>query len=325
MLRRATNAFSSWVDDLVLTAVVLGEVRRGFSRTRPLDPPRFEELLEELRAAPPALAWPAGRPRRRVAVSLPALGEASFLDLFPARGEADTLVVYHHGLGEIPHDMVPRLLRLSPRLARCDLVALKGIDHQDARQVNARLLADRERFVRGLIGSAAVARAVARQARPRYRHLALCGVSLGGVVSLVEASREPRFDVHVPFVAGPDLADVLFASSFARLVQAGWRRRERRAAWTRELVLTERLAAEPGPPIRALLAEGDALFRCAAQQAAYARIPRATVAVRPGGHITLAARVDLLAAHLAQALREVCWAPAGADQLALSAVAAPAR
>src|SRR5690606_28869595 len=83
MLRRATNAFSTWVDDLVLTAVVVGEVRRGFSRTRPLDPPRFEELLEELRAAPPALSWPGERARGRVAVSLPALGEASFLDLFP--------------------------------------------------------------------------------------------------------------------------------------------------------------------------------------------------------------------------------------------------
>lgn len=301
------------VDEFVVSATIVLESKRGFVDTQPGPPAEFEDLLAEVRAAPPEIHWARtanSKGRRRVPVSLPAVGGETYFDRFPAKGKADTLVVYHHGLGEIPHDMVPRLMRLNRRLSdRCDLIAVKGLHHERWSDVSARLTADRDVFLRSLMASASLVRALGKALRGEYSHVVMCGMSMGGVISLIEASREPTFDLYVPFIAGPDLRDVLFRSYFARTVQSSWRKWAARQPWVERLDLSARLAACAGPPIRPLLAQSDRLFRDHAQAAAYARIPRARVAFCRGGHITGAVRVDLLTEHLLANVRETCWAP----------------
>jgi hypothetical protein len=260
---------------------------------------------------------PAGR--TRVRADLPAVGERTFFDVFRARERADTLVVYHHGLGEIPHDIAMRAMRAGSRTLRerCDVVCVKGLHHQSWRIVNGKLLADRDLFVRCLVASASLVREIAKQQRSRYRHLVLCGISMGGVITLVEGSREPRFDLYVPFMAGPNLADVLLRSYFSRTIQSRYLKRARRSDWQPMLDMTERLAACEGPPIRPLLARSDRLFRVHAQREAYARIPRAQVRECAGGHITAAVRVDQLARHLVRCMHEHVWQPAPRSARAL--------
>lgn len=326
---RLWGTFSRLVDDFTVLSVVLLEQRRGFSATRGLAPPSFEELLEEVRQAPPEVAWPTRLDRRaRVPVRLPAAKGATWLDWWPCpeRGAADTLVVFHHGLGEVVHDAVPRLLqvRRSPLRERCDWALLKALHHERFDQVSGRFTADRDGFMRYLLASASLARRVAKDLGGRYRHLVLCGVSLGGLVTQVEACREPRYHLYVPFVSGPDLRDVLCRSAFTRSIQGAHVRQARSGRWKLSLDLSALLARDPhGPPIRPLLATHDQLFRFEAQRAAWARVARARVSTVSGGHITGAANIPALRRHLLAALHETVWAPQAAP--ADSPLAAPSQ
>lgn len=307
--------FSQLVDELTLLGVTSLQYPRGFSATRPGLPPSFDQLLEEVRRAPPSIRWPARLDRSaRVPIEVPAADGKTFLDWWPApatrRGKpADTLVVYHHGLAEVVHDVVPRILSVRGALkSRCDWAVLKALHHESLSSVHSRFTADRDGFMRCLLASASVARQVAKAQRGRYRHLVLCGVSLGGLVTQIEACREPRYDLYVPMVSGPDLLDVLCRSSFSRGIQAARVREARRGEWKLSLDLSGLLARDPnGPPIRPLLASHDRLFRYPAQRSAWDKVARARVSVAPGGHITVAANTLALRWHLLAALGEVCW------------------
>jgi len=309
--------FSQLVDDVTILFCCVVEEERGFLRTAPGPPPTIDALIDDLRVRPPEVRWPGdplelvGRGERlRVPVEAPSVAAGAFFDFLPARSgwPADTLVVYHHGLGEIPHHVAPRAMSIGGELGeRCDWIAIKGFHHETMRTVSLRLTSDRNHFMGCLLGTAAITRRIARALRPRYRHLVLCGISLGGVIAQLEASREPCYDLYVPFVSGPDLADVLTRSAFARTVASGYRRHAAEAGWIQDFDLTERLAACPGPPIRPLLGRSDQLFRCERQAAAYARVPRAQVATFPGGHITGAMSVRALGRHLERALQAERW------------------
>lgn len=309
-------ALGRLVDEVATLFMVMTEKQRGFSRTRPGPPLPYDQLLAEAAEVPPRFVWPEGASRRtRVSVELPHLGRETYFDLIPATGTADTLLVYHHGLGEIPHDTLPRALRFASRRLRerCDIVVIKGLQHEHMHAVSD-LIADRELFSRCLVASASLARAIADQRRAAYAHRALFGTSMGGVISLIEAGRDPRFDLYVPLVAGPDLADVLLESVFSRLVQGRYLRRARKAEWRDRLDLTSHFSPDPGPPIRPLLGEADLLFRIEQQRAGYARIPRARVTTCPGGHITACVRADNVLRHLLRQLEAECWSPAPAPQ-----------
>jgi hypothetical protein len=309
--------FGAFVDQFILSASIVLEAKRGFSETAHGPPPEFETLLEEFHLSPAVIHWRTKgqrSARQRVRVELPAVGAETYFDEYAATGERpDTLVVYHHGLGEIPHDIVPRAFRLlNGRIrSRCDMIVVKGLHHEDMVSVSTRLTADRDVFLRSLVASATLVNAIAKAKRDQYTHLVICGISMGGVISLLEAATEPGFDLYVPFMAGPNLRDVLFESFFARTIQAGWLRRARTSEWIARLDISGLLAGD-GPPIRPLLAASDRLFRRPVQAAAYARIPRAQVHGCTGGHLSSAARVDRLVRHLVAMLDETVWSSAPA-------------
>jgi hypothetical protein len=298
------------VDELVLAFHRI-MCEPAFRASAPGAPPTLDALVAEQEARPPRVCWPARFERRlgRLRVALPVLGVETFADFHPARAPgADTLVIYHHGLGEFPHDASAARILGRGRLAdRVDWIALRAAHHETLRAMSDRLLLSHENFARSLACSVFVARALAAGLRGRYRHLVLAGVSMGGVIALIEAAIGSRFDLCVPINAGPDIADVLLRSSFARVVD---RRYARRAGRALGADLPSRLAGE-GPPIRAILATYDRLFRFDAQRAAYARIPRAAYEVISAGHVTAPIQFRAMAAFVERTLEAELWARRG--------------
>jgi hypothetical protein len=310
IVARLYGRVSEVVDEVAMVLSVVGRRHRAFARS--VDPPPLHtDLIELMEASPPVLRWPTRLDRpERVEVRLPALGLTSFLDFHPARsGRADTLWVYHHGLGEIPHDALARALhRARPLAERCDLICLKAPFHDSGARVAERFLACRTGFARYLAGQVATAKQVARTLGDRYRFLALSGVSMGGIIALGESAYDSDFDLTVPVVAGPCLYDVLLESSFRRNVAPGFLRAEQKAPWRRILDLDDRLrAGSDGPPIRPLLARNDRLFRLDAQMRGFAGCARARVTVCEGGHITGAANIVRHARHLVSTFRAEMW------------------
>ncbi|GIW73209.1 MAG: hypothetical protein KatS3mg102_2751 [Planctomycetota bacterium] len=308
MLRRILNESA---DDVMVLVGCLLHGGRGFAATPPGAPPTYEELHAALSAQPPEIAWPPGDPVRAcVPVELPLLGTRTCFELrrvAPARGEVDTLLVHHHGLGETRHTLLPRLLAACPPLrGRLDWIALKAVGHESAAQV-ARLISDRTRFMWAMAASVAIAGRIAERLRARYRWIVFSGVSMGGLIALGTAAfARPGYDAYVPIAAGPDLADVLFRSALARGYQQRFRRREERAPWRWHLDLARPLAGGTGgAPIRPLLGRYDRVFRLEPQLRAYERIRRARVAVVDRGHLTAPASVPLLARHIAAVLQEL--------------------
>ena len=80
----------SLVDQLVVSATIVLESKRGFVDTKPGPPVDFEDLLAEVQAAPPVIRWTQAtnlsKRRRRVPVELPAVEATTYFDRFPAKG-----------------------------------------------------------------------------------------------------------------------------------------------------------------------------------------------------------------------------------------------
>lgn len=328
MWRPPFRFLSSWLDDAVLNGGVVLEQRRAFADTKDARPPAFEELISEITEKNPEIHWNRSRRRffwERVPVSLRSFPYESFIDFHKCpKGPADTLVVYHHGLGEIPHDTLPHVLFRHPKLrARCDWIAIKGIHHKSLAEVSGRLLRDRNTFIRSLAASAGLCKQIAQDIGSRYQHVVMVGTSMGGIISLVETCHEPQFQLYVPFIAGPNLADVMLKSSFRCLIHSGFRRREHQSPWLHELDMTWRLEGQSGPPIRPLLARSDRLFRYEEQVKAYERIQRAEIATFEGGHITGAVNLPVFAKHVVSMITKNCWeaAPKSTKQLSEAKVA----
>lgn len=308
------KAFSGFCDDLVLGVNCVLRGKPALSESGPGAGPAVDELIAEQAARPPEIRWPARFERRvgRLSIRMPVIGFDTFADFHPARGEADTLFVYHHGLSEFPHDgSASRILTKGELRERVDWIAIRGCHHDSAESVGRRLTHCHVAFARGLLSSIYTARALAEGLRGRYKHVVLGGMSMGGVISLLEGALGSEFDLLVPLMAGPDLEDVLLRSSFSRIVCRRYRARGSAEVCTSRFDITSRLALD-GPPIRAVLASHDRLFRIDAQRAAYGRVRRAHLTIINAGHITGAIRFWTLAAAVERALAEELWAPATA-------------
>lgn len=304
---------SETVDDVAVVATHLFGPRM-FRASAPVAPPALETLVAEQRALPPRLKLPLRLERRvgRLRLELPAVGIETHADFHPARrADADTLVVYHHGLGEFPHDgSAGQVLTRGGLRERVDWIAIRGPNHESREAIHERLLLSQESFARNLLSSVFGAREIATRLRDRYRHVVLGGMSMGGVISLIEAAcGGSAFDLHVPLMAGPDLESVLLRSAFTRAVCPRFKRRclEEGDGLGARLDLVARLRDGAGPPIRAVLASYDRLFRIDAQGAAYAQVPRARYSVLSGGHITAAVQFTALAARFEEAIERELW------------------
>ncbi|MFO0973971.1 MAG: hypothetical protein U1A27_11110 [Phycisphaerae bacterium] len=136
------------------------------------------------------------------------------------------LIVYHHGLAERPPGGSYRyfLAHGSAALA-ADRICLAGLGHVPGRRDLRRRLRRIEGFEELIAASVVVAKTIADRFANQYPHRVLSGISLGGIVTLVESTFEPRFSANVALLATPFLSRMLLASSFTRLVHARFRQR----------------------------------------------------------------------------------------------------
>ncbi len=134
------------------------------------------------------------------------------------------LMVYHHGLGEFPPNRSFKRLfgdRRDPLPA--DRVLMVGVGHVPGRRDLRQRLARIDGFVAMLGCSVAVAKAVADRFGDRYDRMVLGGMSLGGIISMIETMHEPRFTCNVSLAATPFIAGLLVKSSLSRLVDSRYR------------------------------------------------------------------------------------------------------
>lgn len=315
MWRVPYRLFSSFVDDAFTTSNVLFELKRGFSDTGERLPPTYEGVKASLAQSPSRVRWEDAvdfGSYKRIPLEVPAVGAETWFDYRRApSNSADTLIIHHHGLGEVPHDLPPKLMFMihSDLKSRCDWIAIKGLYHDRLENVSRKLLGCRNTFFENLIVSANIAKVLARDLRSKYKFVVMTGISMGGLITLVENIEDSQMDLSVPYVAGPNLPDVMFNSAFSRLLHGAYKRDEKQAPWLYTFDMTWRLARGEGPPIRPLLARSDRLFRHRVQRACYNKIPRAQVTSFEGGHLTGAANILQLAWHLHRQLDTELWRP----------------
>jgi hypothetical protein len=316
------TAVAKLVDDVVIGVNCVLRPERALRASEPGAPPGLAALEAEQAARPPEIRWPARLERRvgRIRLRMPVIDFDTFADFHPARDpRADTLFIYHHGLGEFPHDgSAARILSRGRLAERVDWFAIRGPHHDSRASVDLRLISSQERFARGLLSAVATVRAIARHLRGAYRHVVAGGMSLGGVISLIEAATGSAADLCVPLMAGPDLESVLLRSAFSRIICPRYLERAASERFSSELDLASRLARTDGPPVRAVISAHDQLFRLEAQAPAYARVPRAAYDVIEGGHITGALQFARLASLIERSLERELWSRAPAPLAAVA-------
>jgi hypothetical protein len=297
------------LDEISITRMGFRRWRSGagkvFGRPAGATAPTHEALVEEVARRPPRLAAPLGtRPTEELV--LESCGLSTRVDYHPAEG-ADTLLVWHQGLTEIPHDFIPLRVRARSRTAaRTSWLIVKAPAHETEADVWRVLMAERDRYFLIAFSMVAALGVLAEAARARYRRVVVAGFSWGGALALANAAYHGSFDRYVLLLSGPATGDLTFESVFGRLVDRGFAARERSRPGAGDLWdFTAPLArAGVGPKLRPLLARHDRYWRCPVQTAAYARVPGTTVDYLGNSHFGSAFAFGALAAHVDRALEE---------------------
>lgn len=129
------------------------------------------------------------------------------------------LIVYHHGLGEIPNELSFRQLLLRERGGPipADMICYHATGHRTPHDVGQAM--STLRGFTTLLGDGMMsARAIARAYRRHYDRVVFVGSSLGGMVGIVEAALSASFDLNVAMIAHPDMVHCIGETAFRRLI-----------------------------------------------------------------------------------------------------------
>jgi hypothetical protein len=217
----------------------------------------------------------------------------------PASSAAAPVLIYHHGLGEIPHESTFR--GIFPRRPPVDahLVAIRAPFHRSHIEC-CRGLASLER----LVAMCAVSVALMETVRHAFvgrgaRGSVVAGISLGGFVTLLHHLTYGTASGYAPLEAGPDLAHALLSTPCCGLLakQALAEPDHLRTC----LDFRRAFQASDTRRIFPLLARRDVWMPYAYHQAAYAAkgVPVATI---DRGHMTGSWAFAGLRAHLVAVL-----------------------
>lgn len=213
------------------------------------------------------------------------------------------VLVYHHGIAEVPADKSFRGIFRTPSFVQTHLVALQAPYHRSYYDC-AQGLASLEHFVAMCAASIGLMEAV-RQAMAAYgaQGSLIVGTSLGGFLALMHHLAFGTADGYVPLLAGPDLAHVMLTTAYRRLVAPEALLQPAQI----EALFDFRLAFQASAPSRVLplLARYDRCMIYAHHQACYAAsgVPVATI---ERGHITGACAFATLRAHVLACLAHLC-------------------
>lgn len=216
------------------------------------------------------------------------------------------VVVYHHGIAEMPADKSFRGIFRARTPIQAHLVAIRAPFHRSWLHLLPGL-ATLSRFVALCAVSLRLMEAVRRHFMAAgARASLLVGTSLGGFLTLLHALTYGTAQAYVPLLAGPDLAHVMLATHYRRyLAPAALEHPERLAAR-----LDFRAAFQASQPrnVFPLLARYDLAMLYAHHRACYAacQVPVVTI---ERGHLTGALAFSALRSHVRHCL-DVANAPA---------------
>ncbi|HEY7492057.1 MAG TPA: hypothetical protein VIH59_13225, partial [Candidatus Tectomicrobia bacterium] len=219
------------------------------------------------------------------------------------------VLIYHHGMAEIPYDKTFRGIFRRHVPVEAHLVAVQAPFHRSYLDC-CRGLATLSHFLTLCAVSATLIEAVRLALMTRgAQGSVVAGTSLGGFVTLVHHLTFGTANCYAPLLAGPDLAHTLLATHYRRFLarQAGAQPARLQVC----LDFRQPFAASDTQRIFPLLARYDLCMPYAYHQAAYAAsgVPVVTI---DRGHITGALAFLALRTHLLACLRTLTpTAPSG--------------
>jgi hypothetical protein len=229
----------------------------------------------------------------------------------PASRAGRPVLIYHHGLGEIPYDHTFRWI--FPRRTPVDahLVAIRAPYHRSYVDC-CRGLASLDRFLAMCAVSLALTEGIRQAFVERGAQGSIvAGISLGGFVTLLHHLTYGTAGRYAPQMAGPDLAHTLLSTPCRGFLarQALARPEHIRAC----LDFRQTFRPRDTQRVLPLLARHDLWMPFAHHRAAYAAggVP---VAAIDRGHMTGSWAFAGLRAHLLSVLRSLCEADAAAEQ-----------
>jgi len=244
-----------------------------------LDSPRICEMLKETYPAFPAIT---GKGYYEMRVETPAGMLYPGFRIAQWLGGGHPTIIYHHGSNERPSDLSFNLIFPIHRMKiPANLVAVRAPFHESTTEY-IRAMRHLKNFVGMLAASTAVIESLVRYAAGSAEAPVLVtGTSLGGWVANIHHAYFNTAEYYAPLLAGVDIGDTLFNSSYRTLVSdrgiAG--RRQVQEALDFEQAFTDAGSANVYP----LLALHDQIIDAGVQQGFYRG---AQVEVFNRGHIT---------------------------------------
>ncbi|HTL52318.1 MAG TPA: hypothetical protein VL860_07090 [Planctomycetota bacterium] len=238
-----------------------------------------------------------GLPMTRYQVAIEAAGgsrQETFYDFYARprsnarNGAPRILMLYHHGMGELPHDYTfHNLFFGSDPMVGADLVALKATYHPPhlIPTPDSAYLADAACWIEMMADSVALAGHIARRHRQDYDGVFLGGISLGGIIALAALAYDDCFDLYHPMMVGPNLPEQLRMSLFMHFTRADV---VASLEHDRELEALNFLPAveQHASRVHLIVGEHDPVFRIAPIRLLAERLPELRLEVLPHAHIT---------------------------------------
>jgi len=218
----------------------------------------------------------------------------------PASDASRPVLIYHHGLGEIPTDHIFRGIFRRRAPVDAHLVAIRAAFHRSHIDC-CRGLASLDRFMAMCAVSVALMEAARLALAERgAQGSVVSGISLGGFVTLLHHLTYGTASRYVPLMAGPDLSHAMLSTPCRGLLasQALAQPEQLRTC----LDFRQAFQASGAERVFPLLAQHDVWMSCAYHQAEYAAkgVP---VTLIDRGHMTGSWAFAGLRAHLVSVLQ----------------------
>ncbi|MFQ5398143.1 MAG: hypothetical protein ACE5E7_00940 [Anaerolineae bacterium] len=217
----------------------------------------------------------------------------------PAVRPQAPLLLYHHGFNEWPYDNSWRRIFRQPSPFPAHAVCIQAPYHYNWIDPLARGFASLQNIFQIFAGSLRIMELVQSHFEAQGAAFTLlCGVSWGGITSLLYESLFQQTRAVIPMLSSPDLAQVLqdIAALFRRPIAVPVDTLRASLDFTRYY---RRVDADKVFP---LMGEYDLFFRLEHHSAIFAERPLVTV---PGGHITGFWQVAPLRHHILHVLQQV--------------------
>ncbi len=240
----------------------------------------------------------------------------------PASSVSRPVLIFHHGLGEVPTDHTFRWIFRRRAPVDAHLVAVRAPFHRSHIDC-CRGLASLDRFMAMCAVSVALIETLRRAFIERgAQGSVVAGISLGGFVTLLHHLTHGTASRYAPLLAGPDLAHALLSTPCSGFVapEALAQPDRLRAC----LDFRQDFQTSDAQHVRPLLARHDLWMPCAYHRAEYAAkgVPVATI---DRGHMTGSWAFAGLRAHLLSILCTLHDADAASDPAGLTPSDALAR